>query len=195
MKPSPTRERIVETADLLFYQRGYEHTSFADIADAVGISRGNFYYYFKAKDDILDAVIDSRLANTRKMLERWEQEAESPGARIRCFIKILIVNQSKIMLYGCPVGTLTTELAKLNHIAQDRANAIFSLFHTWLCTQFEMLGCNTKANDLAMHVLARSQGVATLAHAFRDERFVQQEVEQMCRWLAAYDNNPIEEGV
>lgn len=42
-KPS-TRQEIVEKADLLFYQRGFENTSFADIADAVGISRGNFYY-------------------------------------------------------------------------------------------------------------------------------------------------------
>ena len=45
-KPS-TRQDIVEKADLLFYQHGFENTSFADIADAVGISRGNFYYHFK----------------------------------------------------------------------------------------------------------------------------------------------------
>jgi AcrR family transcriptional regulator len=37
-----TRERIVDAADTLFYQRGFEKTSFADIADAVGLSRGNF---------------------------------------------------------------------------------------------------------------------------------------------------------
>ncbi|TNF20020.1 MAG: TetR/AcrR family transcriptional regulator, partial [Pseudomonadales bacterium] len=56
-----TRERIVSEADRLFYERGYEHTSFADIADAVGISRGNFYYHFKSKDEILDAVIGDRM--------------------------------------------------------------------------------------------------------------------------------------
>ena len=38
-----TRELIVETADALFYRRGFEKTSFADIADRVRISRGNFY--------------------------------------------------------------------------------------------------------------------------------------------------------
>lgn len=53
------RDHIVAAADPLFYRQGFEHTSFAAIADAVQISRGNFYYYFKSKDKILDAVIHS----------------------------------------------------------------------------------------------------------------------------------------
>ena len=85
-----TRQHIVEAADQLFYEQGFEHTSFADIAAAVGISRGNFYYHFKTKDDILDAVIDLRLANTRRMLAQWEQQGDSARDRIRCFIHILI---------------------------------------------------------------------------------------------------------
>ena len=52
-----TREHIVRAADELFYKQGFEHTSFADVAHAVGISRGNFYYHFKTKDEILAAVI------------------------------------------------------------------------------------------------------------------------------------------
>jgi AcrR family transcriptional regulator len=40
----------------------------------VKISRGNFYYHFKSKDQILDAVIKQHLANTRKMLAMWESE-------------------------------------------------------------------------------------------------------------------------
>ncbi|MGD9385294.1 MAG: TetR/AcrR family transcriptional regulator, partial [Thioalkalispiraceae bacterium] len=46
-KGEAIRQRIVAAADQLFYQHGYENTSFSDIADAVGISRGNFYYHFK----------------------------------------------------------------------------------------------------------------------------------------------------
>ena len=52
----PTRDSIVQAADALFYERGFEHTSFADIADAVRISRGNFYYHCKTKDEILTAA-------------------------------------------------------------------------------------------------------------------------------------------
>lgn len=183
MSDKPTREQIVEAADQLFYRQGFEHTSFAHIADAVRISRGNFYYHFKSKDEILSAVIRQRLANTGRMLESWQAQADTPRDRIRCFIHILLVNGDKIKDYGCPVGTLSSELAKLNHSAQGEANELFTLFHDWLTSQFVQLGRRRDAGQLAAHLLARSQGVATLFNAFQEEKFVRREVEQMCEWL------------
>lgn len=185
MSAETTRSHIVKAADRLFYEQGYEHTSFADIADVVQISRGNFYYHFKTKDEILEAVIEARLANTQAMLDRWEVEGDTPEGRICCFVRILIANQAKIKLYGCPVGTLVTELAKLGHAAQGDASRLFTLFRTWLRRQFALLGREADADSLAMHLLARSQGVATLASAFHDEAFIQAEVEQMCDWVKA----------
>lgn len=185
MSDRATRDHIVEAADGLFYRRGYAHTSFADIADAVRISRGNFYYHFKTKDGILDAVIGARLAETRAMLERWERASATPADRIRSFIGMLVANQADIKRYGCPVGTLSTELAKLGHGARGEANKLFTLFRLWLSRQFAALGRAADADALAMHLLARSQGVATLANAFRDETFIRREVEAMCAWLDA----------
>jgi AcrR family transcriptional regulator len=185
MSDPTTREHIVEAADRLFYQQGYEHTSFADIAGVVKISRGNFYFHFKTKDEILDAVINRRLAEKRQMLERWEIEGEQPADRIRSFINIMLVNRADLKRYGCPLGTLSTELAKLNHPAQPEATELFTLFRTWLRRQFDLLGRKTDADKLAMHLLARSQGVATLASSFHDEEFIRQEVEQMHAWLDA----------
>ena len=78
MSDQTTRDQIVEAADELFYRRGYEHTSFADIADVVRISRGNFYYHFRSKDEILDAVIRLRLANTKRVLEQWRATGNIP---------------------------------------------------------------------------------------------------------------------
>jgi TetR/AcrR family transcriptional repressor of nem operon len=189
MSERTTRDNIIEAADRLFYRQGYEHTSFADIASAVHISRGNFYYHFKTKDEILEAVINARLANTRKMLEQWERDGEHPVDRIRSFIHILIMNRAKIKRYGCPVGSLCTELAKLNHDSQAEANKLFTLFRNWLRKQFSLLGHKADADDLAMHLLARSQGVATLASAFHDEKFIKQEVKQMDDWLDALTGN------
>ena len=185
MSDKSTRECIVEAADQLFYRRGYARTSFSDIADAVKISRGNFYYHFKSKDEILDAVIEARLTATRNMLEEWEAEATRPEERIRRFIRILIMNRGKIKRYGCPVGTLCTELAKLDHASQSTANKLFTLFRGWLRKQFKLLGRETDADSLAMHLLARSQGVATLANAFHDEKFIREEVRLMDDWLRA----------
>jgi len=185
MSKKTTRDYIIEAADQLFYRQGFEHTSFSDIADAVQISRGNFYYHFKSKDEILDAVINVRLAGTRKMLEQWETKGKQPEDCIRSFIHILFTNRAKIKHYGCPVGTLCNELAKLNHSSQADANSLFSLFRAWLRKQFTLLGCKADADELAMHLLARSQGVATLANAFQDEKFIKKEIKLMCEWLSS----------
>nr|BEK69090.1 TetR/AcrR family transcriptional regulator [Kitasatospora purpeofusca] len=182
-----TREQIVAAADRLFYHHGYEHTSFADIAGAVGLSRGNFYYHFKSKDAILDAVIDARLADTRRMLEQWEAEAPTPAGRIMRYVGIVLTNRADIQDYGCPVGTLTTELAKLEHAMLGRAGRLFTLFRTWLREQFALLGRTEQADELAMHVLAFSQGVAVMANAFHDEAFIQREVDRMRDWLHTYE--------
>ncbi len=180
-----TRQHIVAAADRLFYERGYEATSFADIAGAVGLSRGNFYYHFRAKDEILAAVIAERHRARETMLAAWEAEEPTPAARIARFFRILIDNQAKIMAHGCPVGTLCVELAKLKHPAQGEAAAVLALFRDWLARQFVALGREAEADALALHVLMRSQGVATLAATFRDEAFVRREVADFDGWLSA----------
>jgi len=185
MGASETRQRIVDIADRLFYEHSFDATSFADIAKDAGLSRGNFYYHFKTKDEILDAVIAQRMANTGDLLAAWEQEASNPTDSIRSFLHILIMNRTKIMAHGCPVGTLCNELAKLDHAAQRDASGLFTLFRDWLGRQFARLGRKEDADALALHLLMRSQGVATLATAFRDEEFIRREVADMEAWLHA----------
>ena len=180
-----TQQQIVKAADDLFYRQGFEHTSFTDIAKVVNISRGNFYHHFKTKDDILNAVIMARLDRTQQMLVDWEEEGATPKDRIKSYIRILLTNWALIKDYGCPVGTLCTELAKLNHASRDEANKVFTLFRVWLRKQFSLLGHTEDADRLAMHVLSWSQGVATLGNAFDDFKYVQQEVDKMCGWLDA----------
>lgn len=182
MRGAETRTEIVRTADRLFYEGGFEHTSFADIAGAVKIARGNFYYHFRSKDEILDAVIARRMQATQALLAQWENDNPTPRARLSAFVRILQVNGDKIMRYGCPVGSLATELSKLAHAARAAAVGLFDLFVGWLAEQFRALGC-ADAEALALHLLMRSQGVAMLATAYRDPQFVAREMAAMEDWI------------
>lgn len=187
MPASDTRAAIVEAADRLFYETGFASTSFADIAAAVKLSRGNFYYHFKSKDEILAAVIALRLERTRQMLDRWEEDGADAEARILSFIGVLIANRAKIMRFGCPVGTLCNELAKLDHAAGADAARLFTLFRDWLARQFRALGHSGEVADrLAMHLLARSQGVASLASSIGDAAFIDAEVADLRGFVAAH---------
>lgn len=180
---SGTRQAIVATADMLFYQRGVASTSFSDIAAHVNISRGNFYHHFKSKDDILEAVIALRSARTGAMLAAWGAEERDPAMRLRRFARMMVDNGDAIRRFGCPVGALCSELARHQHPAREDAARIFGLFRAWLRAQFEALGHGQDADALALHLLVRSQGIAALAHAFHDDALIRREVLLVEDWL------------
>ncbi len=52
-----TRLAILETAKKLFNERGYTNVSTRDIADELSISKGNLTYYFKKKEEIIEAIL------------------------------------------------------------------------------------------------------------------------------------------
>jgi hypothetical protein len=59
-----------------------------------------------------------------------------------------------------------------------------------LSRQFSLLGCEPEADALAMHLLAWSQGIATLANAVHDENFIREEVRQLHDWLQSLAGDP-----
>lgn len=52
------KKEILDVAEKLFAEKGFDYTSTNDILNEIGIARGTLYYHFKSKEDILDAVID-----------------------------------------------------------------------------------------------------------------------------------------
>ena len=54
------RVQILDTAEKLFFEQGYDRTSVQDILNALQMSKGGFYHYFDAKDSVLKAVSERR---------------------------------------------------------------------------------------------------------------------------------------
>ncbi len=51
------RNQILDVSEELFYSKGYEKCTINDILKEVKIAKGTFYYYFKSKEEVLDAVV------------------------------------------------------------------------------------------------------------------------------------------
>lgn len=178
------RSRIIEAADELFYHKGYNTTSFTEISQAADIPRGNFYYYFKTKDEILCSVIDTRIEWLKGMFEQMDALFPSPKERLRAFANILCDRQDEIIRYGCRLGTLNAELGKTQRGLQAKAVGMFDVFLHWLERQFAALGF-ADAKMQAMHLLAGFQGTTLLAYTYKDEGFIKYEVERIRAWIEA----------
>ncbi|HWR40237.1 MAG TPA: TetR/AcrR family transcriptional regulator, partial [Patescibacteria group bacterium] len=54
---------ILNAAEPLFYSKGYHETAIADIAQKMGVAYGVVYYYFKSKEELLEALINRELSD------------------------------------------------------------------------------------------------------------------------------------
>jgi len=70
------RSEILDAAQKLFYQKGYEQTSVQNIITDIGIAKGTFYHYFNAKIDLLDAIIEGMLEQILQSLEPMVEDEQ-----------------------------------------------------------------------------------------------------------------------
>ena len=183
-KGEAQRQALIDAANRLFYEQGYGRTSFTDIAREAGFNRGNFYHYFKAKDDILQAIVADRLARMQEMLEGWEREIDTPLERLRRFVRILPGEAGEVADYGCPMGTLSSEMAKGDRAQLALVRQMFDMFRAWLERQFALLGiAPEQAPDYAMRLLVLTQGIAMLSHVYGDAGILHRESRDLEKWL------------
>ncbi len=88
MEQSDTKADLIQAAWELFASQGYEAATVNAIIHRVGVSKGSFYHYFEAKEDILDAIVDRM---TRHIVEEIERniadESLSATDRLNRFLE------------------------------------------------------------------------------------------------------------
>lgn len=89
--PDERKNEILDAADKLFTQKGFDGTSTNEILEAVGIARGTLYYHFKSKEDIMDSLIDRYSA---RLLSRAEEIAQNKSIPVyeRIVLTVMALN-------------------------------------------------------------------------------------------------------
>ena len=175
------RERLVASAGDLLHRQCAFATTLAQVAEAAGVPPGNVYYYFKTKDDLIRAVIDARCDQVRAMLASL-QARRSPAARLKALAQQWVQMADVVARYGCPFGTLTTELDRRDDGLDQEAAKPIGLIIDWAEDQFRHLS-RRDARELAVHLLAGVQGAALLTNAFRDPRLMTGQVRHLEHWI------------
>jgi TetR/AcrR family transcriptional regulator, transcriptional repressor for nem operon len=184
--PDPTRrggkrDRLVAGAAELLHRNGVGATSLADIAHAADVPVGNVYYYFKTKDDLVRAVIDAQTEQVRAMLTAIEAAPEVTD-RLKALARQWDRMRDVIARYGCPFGTLATELDRRDDGLETAAAVPIRHILAWAEDQFRHLDPGT-ARANAITLFAAVQGGALLASTLRDPDVMTAQVRRIEQWI------------
>jgi TetR/AcrR family transcriptional regulator, transcriptional repressor for nem operon len=175
------RERLVASAADLLHRQGVERTTLAEIAHAADVPPGNVYYYFKTRDDLVHAVIESQVQQVRALLTSLDARS-TPIARLKGLAESWTSNGPIIVEHGCPLGGLSYELNKHDaELGADAARPLRTLVE-WAEGQFRELG-QRNPGAVAVTFLSAIQGAALLANAFGDEQLLKREIRRIERWV------------
>jgi|SRR5581483_1976710 len=178
------RARLVQAAVKATYQYGFGTTSIADIAKEAKIPLGNVYYYFKTKDEIGEAVIQFRIDRFRRILAELDK-MPSPKERLCSFVHIKIETRERLARFGCPVGSMCSELHKHRGTVAKKSAALFTEGLAWMEKQFKEIGKGKESYGLAVHLMSALQGVSVLTHTFHDPSLVDMEAARLKKWICS----------
>jgi TetR/AcrR family transcriptional regulator, transcriptional repressor for nem operon len=183
---SGKRERLIASARTLFHEHGVHRTTLAEVADRANVPLGNVYYYFRTKDDLVGAVLESYTQEAAELLEEFERH-RSPKARLKALVGNWDSMRDAVAEHGCPMGSLCSELEKSDGEAAADAAALLAIIIEWAEDQFRQLG-RRDARDLALRLFAGVQGAALLANTFRDPTIIARQGRQLGRWIDSIDS-------
>jgi AcrR family transcriptional regulator len=178
--PVGKRERLVDAARRVLHEQGVERTTLADIAQAAGVPVGNVYYYFKTKDQLVEAAIKQHGESFKTTLAALDRH-RTPRGRLKALIRSLTDQRELAAKYSCPMGTLACELDKRAD-GLDRAAGVIEILVDWAEQQFRAMG-RDDARDLAIALIASYQGISLITNTFRQPELMLREGRRLEGWI------------
>jgi TetR/AcrR family transcriptional repressor of nem operon len=190
-----TREAIIDAATRLMHLQGYHATSLDDVLRESGVGKGNFYYYFKSKEDlgyaILDRIVTAFLDRTLRPC--FSDSAGDPVVQIRCFLdRVLDAQRLRNCVGGCPLGNLASELSDVHEGFRTRLADVFCVWRERLTQALEdaraagRLTADCRPAAVAQFLVASLEGAILMAKVSKDIGVMEQCVTEMKRYLDVY---------
>ena len=194
-KGAATKDQIVDAASRLIHLQGYHCTSLDDVLRESGVGKGNFYYYFRSKEELGYAIIE-RLVTVflARTLEPAFADPEADAMpQIEGFLDRVLANQrERNCMGGCPMGNLASELSDVHEGFRQRLALIFA---EWRGTLTETLTRGQSRGQLradcnperAAHFLvAALEGAILMTKVTKDIGVMEKCVDELKQHLTLY---------
>jgi TetR/AcrR family transcriptional regulator, transcriptional repressor for nem operon len=170
----PTRERLLAAAMRLFWEKGFNSTSIADVLQVADANSGSLYHYFPTKQALLVGVLEQYRDGIHPMLlgPAWEG-VEDPVERVFALLagyrRLLLESDFRL---GCPIGNLALEIAEPDPEVRERLKENFDAWTHAVAECFieaeERIPPDMDPHALARFALTTMEGGVMLARTFRD---------------------------
>jgi TetR/AcrR family transcriptional repressor of nem operon len=194
-KGAATRDQILNAAARLIHVQGYQSTSLDDVLRESGVGKGNFYYYFKSKEELGYAIIDriTQAFVERSLGPAFADTDADPVTQIHAFLdRVLEAQRLRKCVGGCVMGNLASELSDLHEGFRQRLASIFDLWRVHLAEAVSRgqargrLRADVDASRVAQFLVAGLEGSILLSKVTKDITVMERCVEELKRHLTLY---------
>ena len=177
MKKITTREKIINSAYKLFYEKGFNGTSIDDILKDAGLNKGSLYHLFKSKKEVLLAVIEEKIAYNLKEKYKEIPTSSNPLAYLE---ERLLTTDSFDFKHGCALNNLVQEMSPVDaDIAKALLKVYQDLEHSYYLALRDTSLNDTEKKAHSKMMLATVEGAIMAAKAAQDKATYTEIVTQM----------------
>jgi len=181
-----SKEEILEKASMVFREKGYHHTSIQNLADACGLEKPHFYYYFKkGKPQIMEEVliyIDGLME--KYVCELAYDEKYTPKERLSKMLK----RMNKFYLNGPGGCIFANTILETANVSERFKPIIIATFDKWAAALQYVLQAKydaEKAKKLAYSIIQDMEGGLMMFQLYKDEQFMKMAEERSIALLVA----------
>ena len=162
MKTTETSTKVLDAAQLLIQERGYNAFSYRDLAERVDIRTASIHYHFPAKADLGKALMDRYLAELESALATIGRTGRTSKAKLKAFIKLY--RDTELRGAICLCGSLASDQETLPEPLQGAVSAYLDRSEAWIAERISEgvklgeFGYSGKAADAAATLLSGLQG-------------------------------------
>ena len=113
---SAVRQRILDTASTLFYERGVRAVGVDLVVDESGVAKTSLYRHFRTKDDLIVAFLEREDA---EFWAQWDEvaarHADDPAAELEAHMRWIGKRLARANYRGCPQINVAAEFAESDH--------------------------------------------------------------------------------
>ena len=169
------QEKILTIAESLIQKMGYNAFSYKDIALAVGIKTSSIHYYYPAKEDLAEAVIEWQLEALSPILSAIQTDPNlSLQDKLRKLVDLVFSLTIENEMKMCLGGMLASDVLSVPEKVRAKARQFFNILEQWIIEILTMINYKSKSEglyakkNLPKYLLLQLEGSLLMSRLYQD---------------------------